>query len=395
MGLRVKRIYTAKLSLMAPKIVRTRLNFSRLNSEYCERRGCMSLLTHMRDIFSGTNVPTSHGSSSPSSGSRPPLSGIRELIDRGLLQVASQPKNNALDLSDRQLKRLYVFLIDHDYPGGSAAMHNAVFAAYELPFRSCFMIGDPGRVGEIFALLRADPAYSGGGAGSGFKDKIAPSLDKLAPSAKTIGSVNVIARESGAFVGHNTDGIGFVAGLLAEYPGSVVGQKIVILGAGGTALPIAYELAKCGPAEIVISNRTVAKAEHIARLIAPLVPSRAVGEDTIGDELATAGLVVNTSNKGAQPNEKFSAFAPMTGNVEADMAVSLANAARLPQSAIVADILLEAMPLTLKLAADRGIRTHSGRHMNLFQAVPAFKIITGQDKPDDEVLALMRAAIGK
>ena len=355
----------------------------------------MSLLTHMRDIFSGTNVAASHGSSGSIPSPRAPFSAIRELLDRGLLQVASQPKNNALDLSDRQLERLYIFLIDHDYPGGSAAMHNAVFDAYGLPFRSCFMIGDPAQVREIFALLRADPAYCGGGAGSGFKDKVGPSLDKLAPSAKTIGSVNVIAREGGAFVGHNTDGIGFVAGLLAEYPGSVAGQKIVILGAGGTALPIAYELAKCGPSEIVISNRTLAKAAHIAQLIGPLVEARAVGEDTIGDELANAGLVVNTSNKGAQPNEKFSAFAPMTGDAEADMAVSLANAARLPQSAIVADILLEARPLTLQLAADRGIRTHSGRHMNLFQAVPAFKIITGQDKPDDEVLALMRAAIGK
>ena len=85
----------------------------------------------------------------------------------------------------------------------------------------------------------------------------------------------------------------------------------------------------------------------------------------------------------------------MTGNVEADMAVSLANAARLPQTSIVADILLEETTLTLELARDRGIRTHSGRNMNFFQAVPAFKIITGEQKPDAEVLALMRAAIGK
>jgi shikimate dehydrogenase len=347
----------------------------------------------MREMIAG--APVSDAVAGTSSATRAPLSAIRQLIDSGLLQVARQPKNNALNLSDQTLRRLYVFLIDHDYPGGSAAMHNAVFDAYDLPFRSCFMIGDPLRVTDIFALLRSDPVFAGGGAGSGFKDKIASSLDRLAPSAKTIGSVNVIARERGAFVGHNTDGIGFVAGLLNEYPNCVAGQKVVILGAGGTALPIAYELAKCGPREIVISNRTVSKAEQIADLVGPLVRARAVGEDVIGEELAEAGLVVNTSNKGAQPNEKFSAFAPMTGDVGGDMAVSLANVARLPQAAIVADILLEELPLTLKLAAARGIRTHSGRHMNLFQAVPAFKIITGQDKPDGDVLALMRAAIGK
>lgn len=353
----------------------------------------MSLWSHMREAFSGVSGSDGNKALSGNSKRYAPVTAIHELINSGLLQVARQPKNNALDLSDTGLQRLFVFLIDHDYPGGSAAMHNAVFAAYGLPFRSCFMIGDPGRVEDIFSLLRLDPAYAGGGAGSGFKDKIGPHLDRLAPSAETIGSVNVIARENDEFIGHNTDGIGFVAGLLNEYPNCIKGQKVVILGAGGTALPISYELAKCAPKEIVISNRTVSKAENIARLIAPLVSARAVGEHAIGEELAAAGLVVNTSNKGAQPNEQFSAFAPMTGDVGGDMAVSLANLAELPARAIVADILLEEMPLTLKLASERGIRTHSGRHMNVYQAVPAFKIITGLDKPDNEILALMQAAL--
>lgn len=319
--------------------------------------------------------------------------GIAGLLASGQLQVAAQPRNNALDLNNRRLKRIYVFLIDHDYPGGSAAMHNAVFAKYDLPYRSCFMIGDPAQVGAIVAVLRTDPRWAGGGAGSGFKDKIGPHLDRLDRSAETIGSVNVIGRDGRAFVGHNTDGIGFVRGLLDEYPNCIAGQKVVILGAGGTALPISYEIAKAKPREVVISNRTVAKAEQIAKLIEPFCKARAVGEDVIGDELDGAGVVVNTSNKGAQPNEKFSAFAPMTGNVEADMAVSMANLARLPKKAIVADILLEDLPLTLKLAGEHGCRTHSGRHMNLFQAAPAFKILTGVNKPDKVLLKLMRAAL--
>src|SRR5271170_7531742 len=49
-----------------------------------------------------------------------PLASVRALIDRGILAIASQPKNNQLNLDNRRLKRLYVFLIDHDYPGGSA-----------------------------------------------------------------------------------------------------------------------------------------------------------------------------------------------------------------------------------------------------------------------------------
>jgi shikimate dehydrogenase len=322
-----------------------------------------------------------------------PLAAVRALVDRGILAIASQPKNNQLNLDDRRLKRLYVFLIDHDYPGGSAAMHNAVFAHYGLRYRSCFMIGDPKNVAEIFAGLKQCPIYFGGGAGSGFKDKIPPLLDLLDQSAKTIGSVNVIARQGERFVGYNTDGIGFVAGLQAEYPNCIAKKKVVILGAGGTALPISYEIAKCKPSEIVVVNRTVSKGDTIAKLVAPFASARAVGEDVLGDELAGAGLVVNTSNKGAQPNEKFSAFAAMTGDVDGDMAQSIKNLKRLPKNAIVADILLEDLPLTLKMAREAGHRTHSGRHMNLYQAVPAFKILTGLNKPDRTLLKLMRKAL--
>ena len=322
-----------------------------------------------------------------------PLSAVRALVDGGLLRVAAQPRNNALDLRDRRIKRLFVFLIDHDYPGGSAAMHNAVFKYYRLPYRSCFMVGDPKNVAAIMEGLRKDPIYFGGGAGSGFKDKIAPCLDALDVSAETIGSVNVVARKKDKFIGYNTDGVGFVAGLQSEYPNCIAGQKVVILGAGGTALPISYEIANCKPSEIVIVNRTVSKGEAIAKLVAPFTKARAVGEDVLGDELEGAGLVVNTSNKGAQPNQQFSAFAAMTGDVDADMKQSLANLARLPKKAIVADILLEDLPLTLKLAREAGHRTHSGRHMNLFQAVPAFKIITGLNKPDKKLLKIMRKAL--
>jgi shikimate dehydrogenase len=322
-----------------------------------------------------------------------PLDAIRTLLSSGLVTVAQQPRNNALDLDNRRLQRLYVFLIDHDYPGGSAAMHNAVFAHYGLRYRSCFMIGDPRNAADILDGLKQCPIYAGGGAGSGFKDKIPPFLDNLDQSAKTIGSVNVIARDDGRFTGYNTDGVGFVAGLLAEYPNCIARKKVVVLGAGGTALPISYEIAKCKPAEIVIVNRTVSKGDVIAKLVEPFAPARAVGEDVLGDELAGAGIVVNTSNKGAQPNEKFSAFAAMTGDVEGDLAQSMHNLKRLPKGAIVADILLEDMTLTLKLARDAGLRTHSGRHMNLYQAVPAFKILTGLRKPDRTLLRIMRKAV--
>lgn len=320
---------------------------------------------------------------------------FKSLVDKGLLSVARQPRNNELDVNNIGDRKLLLFPIDHDYPGGSAAMHNAVFENYDLPYRSCFVIGDPANVGEIYADLKNDPNYMGGGAGSGFKDKVGPHLDRLDESAQAIGSVNVIAREDGKLVGYNTDGIGFVNGLLEEYPNCIEGKKVVILGAGGTALPIAFEMARKKPSEVVICNRTVAKAEHIADLIQKFAPARGLGEDVIGDELANADVIVNTSNKGAQPNEAFSAFAAMTGDAAADMVNGKANLARMPSTAIVADILLEEKTTTLEMAKGAGNRTHQGIHMNLHQAVPAFKIMTSiTDKPDADVMNLMRGAMG-
>ncbi|WP_372371437.1 shikimate dehydrogenase [Candidatus Uabimicrobium sp. HlEnr_7] len=324
---------------------------------------------------------------------------IKELFSQGIIKVASQPKDNALDIDNLGGKRVLLLPIDHDYPGGSASMHNAVFSKFDLPFRSSFVVADPANAESIVKAFREDPLYVGGGMGSGFKDKVAPFLDELDESAKAIGSVNVVAKRDGKLIGYNTDGVGFVNGLLNEYPDCISEKKVVILGAGGTALPIAYEISQHSSTEIVdtgevvILNRTVAKAEKIAKLIARYANSRAGGEDVIGKELQDADVVINTSNKGAQPNEMYSAYAPMTKNPEQDMQVGLANIGRLPQSAIVADILLENDTLTLKMARDHGNRTHSGRHMNLYQAIPAIKIMTGIDTPDKDIENIMRDAL--
>ena len=324
-------------------------------------------------------------------GGRGPSS-LKGLLDGGYLTVAKQPKDNQLVFSAKADTRLYLFPIDHDYPGRSAAMHNAVFQQFGMNRRAAFVIGAPKDVGAIMHALREDPIYAGGGAGSGFKDTVIPFLDRLDPVAEAVGAANVIAREGRDLVGYNTDGLGFVVGLLSEYPRAIIGRKVVILGAGGTAAPIAYEIAKKTPRELVILNRTVSRAERIADMIRSMTDARAGGEDLIGAELESADLVINTSNKGAQPNEAFSAFAPMTGDADADLAVSRANLERLPKAAIVADILLEEDTLTLKLARERGHPIHSGRLMNLHQAVPAFKLMTGLT--DDALQSLMANAPG-
>lgn len=306
------------------------------------------------------------------------------------MRVAKQPKDNDLDLS---VKNQLIIPIDHDYPGGSAAMHNAVFRHYDLPYRTTFVVANPECAETIVDTFRADSQYVGGGVGSGFKDKVIPYLDELDDSARIVGSVNVIAKQDGKLKGYNTDGIGFVKGLLAEYPDSIEHKKVVVLGAGGTALPIAYELAKQNPREVVVLNRTVSKAKNLVSKIAEYVPARCGGEQDIRQELRTADLVINTTNKGAQPNEQYSAFGPMSDDYERDRKIAEDNLSVIPASAIVADILLEDDTLTLQMARAQGNRTHNGRQMNLYQAVPALKLMTGLDVDDASLEKIMRGGL--
>jgi shikimate dehydrogenase len=319
---------------------------------------------------------------------------LEYLFDNGLLTVAKKPKSNSLDLKTLGEKKLVLIPIDHDYPGGSALMHNAVFEKLELPYQTVFVIGNPKDTELIINTFRSDERYIGGGMGSGFKNKAPMYMDNLDDSAKVLGSINVVQKKDGKLIGYNTDGLGFVRGLLSEYPDAVYNKKILILGAGGTTSPIAYELSRKNPSEIVILNRTVANAEPVAKIVmdSGYKNIRVGGEDLIGKELRNADLVINTSKKGEHPNEMYTAFGPMSKDYISDMTIALSNLKNLPKTAIVADIILEDDPMTLKVARASGYMTHNGRSMNLYQAIPAIKLMTGINVEDSVLEKIMREA---
>ena len=319
---------------------------------------------------------------------------LEDLFDKGILTVAKQPRSNDLDLKTLGDKKLVLIPIDHDYPGGSALMHNAVFEQLGLPYKTVFVIGDPKNIELIIDTFRTDNRYVGGGMGSGFKNKAPRFMDELDDSARVLGSINVVQKKDNKLIGYNTDGVGFVRGILSEHPDSIYGKKIVILGAGGTTPPVAYELSKKQPREIVILNRTIANAEAVAKIIlsSNYQNVRIGGEDIIGKELSDADIVINTSNKGAHPNEMYTEFGPMTKDYISDMTLALSNLKNLPKTAIVADILLEDDPMTLKIARAAGYQVHNGRNMNLYQAIPAIKLMTGITTKDSQLENIMRKA---
>lgn len=93
------------------------------------------------------------------------------------------------------------------------------------------------------------------------KESLFNLLDEIDPKAKQIGAVNTIAFKNRKWWGLNTDADGALDAIEQHF--RVAGEKIVILGAGGSAKAIAYE-AKVRGAEITILNRSPDKAHDLA-----------------------------------------------------------------------------------------------------------------------------------
>lgn len=92
-------------------------------------------------------------------------------------------------------------------------------------------------------------------------------MHEVSQRATLAGAVNTISRDSkGRLSGDNTDGAGLIADLSRRLQLPLAGQRLLLLGAGGAARGIAGPLMDQGPAELMIVNRTVSRAQALAEL---------------------------------------------------------------------------------------------------------------------------------
>jgi shikimate dehydrogenase len=136
----------------------------------------------------------------------------------------------------------------------------------------------------------------------------------LAPSAQMAGAVNAMKFEGGKVYAENFDGIGLVRDLAHNLGCAVQGRRVLILGAGGATRGALLPLLAQGPAEVVIVNRTVAKAQELAEL-ARQHQSGAVPVSGLGYAEVTGGfdVVLNATSASLSaelPPLPLSAFAP-------------------------------------------------------------------------------------
>lgn len=200
------------------------------------------------------------------------------------------------------------------------------------------------------------------------KTEVIKYLDYLDIAAGLIGAVNTIEFGKNGAVGHNTDGIGAVRAI--NEITSVKNKKVIILGAGGAARAVAFQILLSGAKTLVISNRTIEKASELRDdLVEKLEPDVKVIDlgHQLETELKDTDILVNTTPIGMYPNISQKPL------VTADM---------MHEDLVVNDIVYNPLKTGLLDEAEKaGAKTISGVKMLMYQGVESFKIWTGIEPP--------------
>ena len=155
---------------------------------------------------------------------------------------------------------------------------------------------------ELGGFARAARAFFAEG-GKGLNITVPFKLDafefaeELSGRARRAGAVNTLAAQGdGSIYGDNTDGVGLVRDIEQNLAWEIAGKRLLILGAGGAVRGILEPLLKRQPGLIVISNRTVDKAQQLAREFSDLGEVRGCSYGAlIGNRY---DLVINATSAG-------------------------------------------------------------------------------------------------
>jgi len=246
----------------------------------------------------------------------------------------------------------------------SPAIHNAAFASVGLDWTYVPLAVRPGAIDEGMKLVR-QLGIEGANVTMPHKRTVVPLLDRLEGDAAALDAVNTIVRDGGAFVGHNTDGAGFLAAVAEEASFSPVGKTAVVLGAGGAARAVALALARAG-ASVRVSARRPEQAAEVAA-IAPGIDIASWGES------GPADLVVNaTPSREGLP---LAALGFRPGTLAFDL------------------VYLPPMTEFVRFARDAGATAMGGLGMLVHQAALSFRLWTGIDPPIQVMAGAARVAL--
>ena len=208
-----------------------------------------------------------------------------------------------------------------------------------------------------------------------YKKKVMQYLDNIDNSAKEIDAINWIINKNGILSGYNTDWLGFINSL-DFYKKSIKNKTALIIGAGGSAKAICQGLIKGKVKSIIISNRTLKKAEEIKELFGnnqteiQIIDYKELNNLTTLKEI---DLIINATSLG------------MTGGP--DPKKSPIDTRLLNTRALCYDLVYspQITPF-LRDAKNNKIDTIGGLSMLVFQAASGFELLTNKKAPINTML---------
>lgn len=128
-----------------------------------------------------------------------------------------------------------------------------------------------------------------------FKTDAFDAADLRLEGAELTGASNCLKFEDGSIVAENFDGIGLLRDIEVNLGQTVVGKNVLFLGAGGATRGAALPILRAGAAQVVVANRTLTKAQAIARDFAAEGTVLAAGFDEL-----TSGhdIILNATSTG-------------------------------------------------------------------------------------------------
>jgi shikimate dehydrogenase len=261
----------------------------------------------------------------------------------------------------------------------SPALHNAAFKALNL---NCVYLAASVEAGSVAGALSGFRALNIAGANvtSPHKEAVIAHLDQVSEEARALSSVNTIVNNNGRLSGMSTDGAGFIRAVEnsdTKFKGS---QPVMVVGAGGAARTVAYNLAVKGTKEMHLINRSLSKAQALSDILLSKTPLKKCHLEST----ETADF------KGLLKHCRMVIY-----TLPLDLpgfAKALQKVKELPPDSCLFD-LRYSPPVTAVMQEyeKAGGTSYNGAGMLYWQAVEAFRIFTGREAP----LQVMRRALNE
>lgn len=249
----------------------------------------------------------------------------------------------------------------------SPEIHNRIFEKMDVDKAYMPLQIRPQDLQSAISLLRDN--FKGFNVTIPHKQEIMKYLSIIDKRAKAYGAVNTVKIEDGMLKGYNTDGLGFMKSLEQENI-ALEDKNILLLGAGGAARVVAYELLHKG-CRVTVANREEKRAQQLKAELLESTGSQRI--DVCGIEEIQAGYdcVVNATPLGMHPLTE-----EMPIKEKALQGVGL-----------VYDLVYNPdQTKLLKTAAKKGIKTINGFSMLFYQAIKAQEIWLGETIPENITL---------